>query len=345
MFGRRLTLEPRVTSALLAASLWLVGCGAEDGQYAEQVYGAYAEAAGGRISFEVKGLGEGALQEIADRPVNALLGVPERWIQMEARGTEITGVRQEARAAGSDEWASPVWVTEFERLGRPVDGARYRLLAVHVALDATSSEHQALEICWAARGECLVMDPVVQQVDAFFHNRQRLQAEGWAPVEHSVQVERPEGPSAQAGTCSLNSNPSSARRTVAYPGYTVTYKNIFGVTLVSKTVGRQEVGISCYVAGDGACRSSGFGLSNASSCWANLGYTCDCDNTGNQVGNSPDGAATRSWSESRCAHQLILNAAVSWSINGEGANFNINWETAGSVDANGGQLYDSCSWH
>ncbi|MBN1204661.1 MAG: hypothetical protein JXB05_07025 [Myxococcaceae bacterium] len=353
---RRSPLVPRLLISTLSASLWLGGCGgasldesapvSQDGSaYAEQVYEAYEEAATGQVDFEVKALQAGAVRDIAERPVNELLGVPSQWIQMDQRGTEITSVRQELRVPALDEWASPVWLSGFEQLGRSLDGATYRLLAVSVALDAASSEHRALEICWVDEGSCIVMDPVVQQLDAFFQNRRRLQAEGWAPVEQLVQVERPAGPSALAGTCSLNSNPASTRRTLTYGGYTVEYKNVFGITLVGKTVGRQEMGISCYVAGDGSCRSSGFGFSNSSSCWANLGYTCDCENTGNMVGNSPDGAATKSWSETRCAHQLILNAAVSFTYEGTGASFNINWQTAGSVDTNGGQLYDSCSWH
>lgn len=358
MNGLNFSWMSHLLVSTLSASLLLAGCGSDgtnletsapvsqdSSLYAERVYAAYQEAAGGRISFEVTPLQAGAVREISARPVNELLGVPSYWIQMDARGTEITSVRREARVAALDDWETPVALSGFEQMGRSLDSATYRLLSVHVALAAATSEHRALEVCWAAQGWCIVMDPVIQQVDAFFHNRSRLLAEGWAPVEHSVQVERPSGPSAMAGTCSLNSNPASTQRSITYGGYTVDYKNVFGMTLVSKTVGKQQVGIACYVAGDGSCRSSGFGYSNASSCWANLGYTCDCDNTGNMVGNSPDGAATKSWSETRCAHQLVLNAAVSFSFEGTGANFNINWQTSGSVDANGGQLYDSCSWH
>jgi hypothetical protein len=176
---------------------------------------------------------------------------------------------------------------------------------------------------------------VIRQVEGYYRDRQRLLAEGWAKEE---VVEK------AGGACSLNSNPSWSGKSITYPAYWIEYRNVFSVVLVRKDMGGQQTGISCYVSGE-SCKSSGFGYSNTSSCFANIGYTCDCDNTGNQVGNSPDGAATKAWSESKCAHRALLSASVAWTIEGVGSSFNINWNTAGSVDSIGGQLYDACSWH
>ncbi|WP_428266478.1 hypothetical protein [Haliangium sp.] len=350
---------PTLTQGLglsLLATVLLGGCAAEDSQqpvygetiaYAEGVYGNYEAAAGERIGFTVDTVERGHLNDIAEIPVNDLLGVPEQWIRMSSRGTDIVGVTREARDSMEDEWQADILLEEFETLGRSLDDATYRVLSVGVAFEGESRAHRALEVCWARDGYCIVMDPVVLQADAFSHQRERLAAEGWAPME---LLDVPEGElQAQAvtaaGTCSLNSNPGFTRITANYPGYAIEYKNVFGMVLVRKDVGAQQAGVSCFVNGAGACVSSGFGFSSTSSCFGNLGYTCDCENTGNQIGNSADGSATKTWAETRCAHRAFLSASVAFSRNGEGVNFNIQWDTAGSVDTNGGQLFDSCGFH
>lgn len=304
--------------------------------HAEAVYRSYADAAGGQVAFDVVTVDQGRLQDIAATPADQLLGVPAEWLRMDARGTEITALGWEARDAARDEWTGSVDLGQFEALGWPVAEADYRLLDVSVRLSgAVAQNHQALEVCWSERSRCIVMDPVVLQADGYYHDRQRLLAEGWAAEEQVVKA---------GGSCTLNSNPTATGRQLTYPGYWVEYKNIFGVVLVRKDMGWQQVGVACYVSGD-SCKSSGYGYSDTSSCFANLGYTCDCDNTGNQIGTSADGSSTKSWSEAKCAHRAFLSASASWTIEGVGSGFNINWDTAGSVDTNGGQLYDACSWH
>lgn len=326
------------TIAVASALLW--GCaGSEvawDGDgHAESVYASYAQASGGAVNFEVAPLQAGMLQDIADVPANVLLGVPDYWLRMESRGTEILAVHREARDIAQDEWQGPVDLRHFDELGRPVAEADYRVLEVTTRHQGSESVHQAFEVCWAASGYCVVMDPVVLQVEGFYRDRQRLLDQGWAPVE---SVEK------AGGSCTLNSQPTATGKSITYGAYWVEYLNIFGVVLVRKDMGGQQVGISCYVSGD-QCLSSGYGYSNTSSCFANLGYSCDCENTGNQIGTSADGTSTKSWSESKCAHRALLTANVSWTIEGVGSGFNVHWDTAGSVDSIGGQLYDACSWH
>jgi hypothetical protein len=348
---------PRLTSvSLLLGAALSIGCApksepthGELDAYAESVYDNYEIAAGGRIELDVATLETGSLDELAGVDLAGLLGVPETWIRMEQRGTEITAVHREARDPAQDEWLQQVDMREFENMGRPLAEGMYRVLAVTVSVDGVSATHRALEACWAREGFCIVMDPVLLQADAFLHQRQRLLAEGWEPIE--IAAFEPQDGKQQPLTatttaaCTLNSSPANTRKSITYPGYAVEYRNIFGLVLVRKDVGAQQAGVTCFVNGAGQCVSSGFGFSNASSCFGNIGYTCDCDNTGNQVGISADGSATRSWSETRCTHMAFLSASVSWTIEGVGSSFNIQWQTAGSVDSNGGQIFDSCSFH
>jgi hypothetical protein len=347
----------RLTSvSLLAGAALMIGCASESepthGElvaYAESVYGNYEAAAGGRIELDVATLQTGNLSDIAGVDVGELLGVPGTWIRMEQRGTEITAVQRAPRDPEQDEWRQQIDLRAFEDMGRPLAEGTYRLLAVTARLDDAPATHHALEACWARTGHCIVMDAVLLQADAFLHQRRRLLAEGWEPIE-IAELEPQDGKqqpltATAAAACTLNSSPAHTRISITYPGYAIEYKNVFGIVLVRKDMGGQQAGVTCFVNGAGQCVSSGFGFSTASSCFGNLGYTCDCDNTGNQVGTSSDGAATRSWSEARCTHRAFLSAAVSWTIEGVGSGFSIQWDTAGSVDSNGGQIFDSCSFH
>lgn len=347
----------RLTSAsLLTGAALMIGCAAESepthGElvaYAEDVYDNYEAAASGRVALDVATLQTGNLEDIATVDVGELLGVPGAWIRMEQRGTEITAVHREPRDPAQDEWRQQVDLRELEQLGHPLAEGTYRMLAVTARVDGAPATHHALEACWARTGHCIVMDPVLLQADAFLHQRQRLLAEGWEPIE-IAELEPQDGKlqpltATAAAVCTLNSHPANTKISITYPAYAVEYRNIFGLVLVRKDMGGQQAGVTCFVNGAGQCVSSGFGFSTASSCFGNIGYTCDCDNTGNQIGTSADGASTRSWAESRCTHMAFLSAAVSWTIQGVGSGFNIQWQTAGSVDSNGGQIFDSCSFH
>jgi hypothetical protein len=346
----------RLTSfSLLAGAALLTGCTAENApnhgelvSYAEGVYSHYEAAAGGLIAIDVTPMETGNLEDIASVGVEKLLGVPETWIRMDQLGTAITAIHREPRDLAQDEWQQRVDLRAFEGLGHPLAEGTYRMLAVTTTVDGVAATHRALEACWTKSGHCIVMDPVLLQADAFRHTRERLLAEGWEATE-VAEAEAQDGkqqPAAvtAAGACTLNAYPGYTRVSITYPAWWVEYKNIFGIVLVRKDMGGQQAGVTCFVNGAGQCVSTGFGYSNASSCFANLGYTCDCENTGNQIGTAADGSSTRSWAESRCAHQAFLSANVSWTIEGVGSGFNVQWQTSGSVDSNGGQIFDSCSF-
>jgi hypothetical protein len=307
---------------------------------ASAVYAAYQAGSHDRARFEVTELEHGALATLAGRPINDYIGVPDYWLRSEQDGTELGAILMEARGA-DDEWQAPVDVASFAEEGHRLDDGRYTLLGVHMQFDGQASEHRALQVCFDAEHFCTIMDPVVLQLSAFADNRVRLLTEGWSVKEELVPA-TPD-PTGLSRPCTLNSNPSSARRQFTKPASWVEYKNVFGKVNVRKDLGAQQYGISCYVNSSGQCRSSGFGYSNQSSCWGRLGWQCACSNTGNLRGTS--GNATKAWSETRCTHKWLAKASVSFSVNGQGADFNINWMGSGGVDAQGGQIYDSCSFH
>lgn len=353
---RTLTAHRLAPLSLLTALV--AGCAAGDApqstygddiDYAEGVYASYEASAGGRIAIDVSVVESGALKDIADVDLTALLGVPATWIRMEQRGTEIATLVREPRDPAEDEWQARLDLRPFEDLGYPLAEGTYRVLAVTAELDGAAEAHRALEACWSRAAHCIVLDPVLLQADAFSHQRARLLAEGWQPIEDAAF--EPQDPktlpltATTTAVCSLNSNPGYTKISITYPAYVVEYKNVFGIVMVRKDIGGQQAGVTCFVNGAGQCVSSGFGYSNASSCFANIGYTCECDNTGNQVGTSADGSSTQSWAETRCTHRAFLDANVAWTREGVGSSFSIRWDTAGSVDANGGQHFNSCGLH
>jgi hypothetical protein len=313
---------------------------AADDSAASAVYAAYQAGSRDRVRFEVTELEHGALAMLAGRPINDLVGVPDYWLRGEQDGTEIGAIVKEARS-GDDEWQAPIDVASFAELGHRLDDGRYALLGVRMQFEGGASEHRALQVCFDADRFCTIMDPVVLQLSAFADNRARLLAEGWSVKEELVPPSA-ENTDLQGRPCTLNSNPRAARRVFTKPAKWVEYKNVFGGVLVRKDLGAQEYGISCYVS-NGQCRSSGVGYSNQSSCYGRLGWRCACANTGNLRGTT--GNATKAWSETRCTHKYLVKAAVSFSVNGKGADFNLDWQGSGGVDAQGGQIYDSCSFH
>ena len=346
---------------LAVAGLLLAGCGSgadagdvrasesalglpKVGAHALEVYGHHQDASGGRLGFELAVLKSGQVRDVREQPIQELVGVPDDVISVQTMGTEITSAVREARNPATDEWAAPAPWSKFDELGLSTDEAEYVLLAVRTSLDGELSEHRALEVCWASRSYCLVMDPVVQNLEGYAGDRAKLLAEGWA-VETSQLAPMKGDDMGILAVCSLNSNPAAGGISSTWNQRTVTYKNLYGITVVQKTLGGQQVGISCYISG-GSCLASGFGYSYASSCWANLGFNCDCDYTGNWTGITSNSA--RSWSETKCEHKNVFqgSANVSWTESGVGANFSISWATSGgSVDSSGGTRYETCSWH
>ena len=348
---------------ILAATTTMVACAQEQpqsdydpvikagfvrtGDYASEIYKQYQTAAKDNVTFDLSELGGGPLSDVAGAPVNDLLGVPTYWIRKDAVGTDITSVTVEPRTA-EDEWAQAIWLTEFDKVQRPVSSGRYRLFQVttHTA-DGASETHKSLEACWMGQDYCVVMDPVVLQLDAFVEGRSELLAKGWGMQTKqagegldNILHETISG--VAAGTvCSLNSHTTWGGLTRTWGYWETRYKNVFGGTLVWKGMGAQQTGVNCYISGS-SCLSSGSGYSDNSSCSGFLGWNCDCATTG--VNTGATGSSRRTWSESRCAHKFVGSVDVSFSKSGTGASFSINWNMGG-IDANGGSILEACSWH
>jgi hypothetical protein len=264
---------------------------------------------------------------------------------MQQRGTDIVDVVREPRNPALDEWSQVIDLHRFDQIGRPLIEGTYQLLSVRMTLDGEVSEHKALEACWAAHDYCIVMDPVVQQLSSFAESRRNLLAADWkiSTVPTGEVFNNTGGSNILLTTaCSLNSHPTWGGITYTWGAWTATYTDVFGITLVSKHLGAQQTGISCYIA-NGACRSSGNGYSFDSSCSATLGYNCTCSNSGNASGSTQP--ATRDWAETKCTHAFSGNTSISFSWQGTGSNLSLVWNTNGSVDSNGGQAFDACSFH
>lgn len=307
-------------------------------------YTDYQSATAGRVQFAISSLERGNLTDIASRPVNDLIGVPDYSVRMQQRGTDIIDVVREPRNQAIDEWSQDIDLHRFDQIGRPLAEGTYQLLSVRMTLDGEVSEHKALEACWAAQDYCIVMDPVVQQLSSFAESRRDLLAAGWKvnAVPTSEFATHTSGATPQATVCSLNSRPTAGGITYTWSAYSVAYKDVFGITLVSKHLGGQQTGISCFIS-NGACRSSGNGFSSSSSCSATLGYNCNCANSGNVSGSTQP--QTRDWAETKCTHAFAGNTSISFEFKGTGASLSLVWNTNGSVDSNGGQAFDACSFH
>jgi hypothetical protein len=343
--------DPSVASAGADYDVAIKAALVATGAYADSAYNSYQTAAKGRISFQLSVVAQGAMADIAGAPINDLIGVPAFWIREESSGTDIITITREPRNPDEDEWSQPVMLTDFDQLGHPVAAGTYRRLSVATTLPDGAETHQSLELCWSAQGYCIVMDPVVLQLDAFAESRSELQAQGWKVLTLAkltpIGVNNPDAvepgvSAAAAKRCTVNSHPTWTGIQITWSPYTSRYKDIFGITLVSKSLGGQQAGVSCYTSGS-ACHSSGFGYSNPSSCYGTLGYNCDCDQTGVQSGTS--GASTKTWAQTKCAHRFAGSASVSWTRNGSGSGVSISWNTNGGVDSNGGSILDTCSWH
>lgn len=335
----------------LGCNVLLIGCAGDsvdvdtDGIIGSALttYAQYQSATDGRVQFVVTSLQRGNLTNIASSPVNNLVGIPDYWVRMQQRGTEIIDVVREPRDPALDEWSQGVDLHRFDQIGHPLAGGTYQLLSVRMTLDGEVSEHKALEACWAAQDYCIVMDPVVQQLSSFAESRRDLLAAGWkVSAVPTGEVFHEAGALSATGVCSLNSHPTWGGITYTWSAWTATYKDIFGITLVSKYMGAQQTGISCYVS-NGSCLSSANGYSATSSCSATLGYNCNCANSGNVSGSTEP--ATRDWAETTCTHAFAGNVSISFSWQGTGASLSLVWNTNGSVDSNGGEAYDACSYH
>ena len=313
------------------------------GGYAGAVYAEYQQAAAGKISFRVTTLGSGALSTIAARPVQDLLPVPEHTVAFTADGTDIVAINQLPREA-TDEWRHPITVDSFEVTGHPVSGGAYRLLAVRQDLGGAISEHKALEVCWSNGGYCIVMDPVLDQLDGFYRNRQTPEWKSFKRPEMDLAppvIDEPDTRGAQAVSCKISSNRTTALAR-SYPEHYAAGFNAVGWKLYENFLKPQKARIACNGGTSAStCKANpGGGYSNVSSCVAYWGWSCDC---ANKIVGGITGATARSEAMTKCVNKGS-SVSITASLGGSGANVTINWNwtTGGSVYGIGGAVEDFC---
>lgn len=332
------------------AGLALVGgCTAEVGgehqstsTYAEAVYTTYEEAAGGKIQFDVAVLADGKLSTIADRPlVETLEGVPADWIVFHAEGIQISEVARGPRNPAIDEWTNPPALTDFDDIGYPIADAAYRLLEVSATLDGTTTKHRALEACWDTLQHCVVIDPVVAQVDGYYRNHLRWVAEGWGPQELVDTYDETPDPQAATRSCKLSRYTTTSKR-FYWPALYVASYNIVGWKQYENWIGSQDISLRCYINTNGNCKIAAASTSYGSSCRSSmLGWSCDCDNI-DFYGYT--GSTAKTAAQSKCVN-TFGGAQIDVGVSGAGATFSLSWTiSSGTQYTNGGSYTDSCVW-
>lgn len=306
--------------------------------YAETVYAEYAASANGKLNLELSLVGGGPLQTLANKPFSSVIGWPSYVITASDNGLNTYGhVRKEADLSVIGKGDMELTSADFTRVGLPAAQGKYRVFDVAVTLGDKVSHHTSMEFCWSAQGHCVVLDPSIEFLDSVVSNRLRLRADGAGPRIMTEPSRRTSLVGATLATCGLASNHSVRGRSSTWPQRTVTYKNLLGMTVVQKTLGAQQAGISC----DASCKPQPYGYSNASSAWANVGFTAACDN---DFGYGTSGSSGKWIAESKCTHKALGSASASASVSGQGSiSVAIAWDLGGSVDSTGGQTMDSCA--
>lgn len=305
--------------------------------YAEAIYSDFTAASANTVSFQVRTLASGQMSRLAGRTFSQLTGEPAyRLAFEETRAIGIASPRFSAATAQTDRTELDGGVEEFDVVGLPVRQGRYRLLAITAQTGGESREHRALEFCWDARSHCVVYDPQIEFLDSVVNNYRSARADGYGPI---IQEQKPvvSDQITTMAVCRLASNRNIVGRSSSWGARTITYKNVYTITVVEKYMGAQQVGITCTA----SCAPAMYGYSYLSSAWTNIGFSADCANK--HVTGTTGGKGT-AVSESKCTHQAIGGANADVSVNGSGASIGLSWNLSGSVDSTGGALTDTCGW-
>ncbi len=333
MSRSRLTFA--ASMAALMACAGVAQAAVADSHYAEGVYSDYAAATGNRILFEVATRSGGPLSELAGRPFGEVIEVPAYQIETSMIDLDFDQPHTVSSLSKAADRQLSATVAGFNKVGYPVRQGQYRILEIGVGLGSEVTSHQALEFCWPKQGHCVVLDPVVTFLDTMVQNRRALRAEGQAV---KIQLEPVVASSKAVATCQLASHRGSIGITYTWGASTVTYKDVFGITLVQKSLGGQQSGLRC----DSSCKPAPFGYSNASSCYGNLGYSCACNKA---FGSGKTGGTGKAISETKCTHKLLTASQASVSIKQNfTASVTLDWTLNGGVDSKGGSFLDTCGY-
>ncbi len=328
----------------MLVAMTLAGLGghlsANAGGYAEAIYGEYSAATGGAIKFELATRQSGALAELKGRPLSDFLGVPNYVLQADNVALELKGLTLapvDLKSIHLTDLAASV--DGFSKAGFPVENGAYRLLEVSFGDDKAQRRHSAIEVCFAAQAHCVVFDPSIEFIDSEVNSIRAARASGWAVSEHSETTETKSiipGEQLKA-RCGLASNPATTGRWWTQGSYTYTWKNLYGFTMVSKTVGGAQWGLRC----DASCRPQPFGYAHASSAWANIPFSVQCDNA--SIGGTSGGSG-KFVAKTGCAHRTVLGAKFNATRSGTGLGVEVSIDATGSVTQHGGSFQDRCAF-
>lgn len=304
--------------------------------YAEHLYADYSTASSRAIDFLVKPVEQGPMAQLEGLMFSRITGEPAyRIIFDETRDGMLINGRFEPADLAMDRTELDARIDDFDLVGRPYMAGRYRLLSITATLRDESRHHLALEFCWDASNHCVVFDPQIDLMDSTVANHRVAKTQGIGPVvnEARATVSITDGKAAQ---CGLSSNRGIKARTLTWGARRIEYRNMFGITVVVKNLGMQQVGISC----DAACMPRMQARSMPSTAWANVGYSAACDN-GTVMGTT--GRNGKAVAETRCAHKVLGGASARVAGVGAGARVGLAWATIGTVDATGGSIQEACT--
>jgi len=300
--------------------------------HAEGIYAEFTAATAEAIEFEVFTVESGSLGQIGGTPFGDLLAVPSFRVSVDEAGIDYRNPKFfEPEAANYGLHDMAFTVEDFVAVGYPVEMGRYRRLTVSAGIAGDWRNYEALELCWPELNHCTLVDPVVTFVESMVHTRLRLIVEGWGPKVDA-------SPSPDKAVCRLSGHSWTNNYAFNWGGYWREYYNALGQTLVHKDLGAQQAGLRC----NSSCYPAPYGYSYSSSCWGTLGWTCACDN---KFGYGTTGTTGKWIAETKCTHSWVQSAKASASVQNQGsASVDITWTLGGGVDANGGQILDTCYW-
>ncbi|MBL8261502.1 MAG: hypothetical protein JNM58_03680 [Xanthomonadaceae bacterium] len=338
-------MKPALTFAALAAatSLALLAASSPNARasaptdYAERLYSDFSAASDHIVVFKLKTVAEGGMDQLEGRRFAEIAGEPNYRIAFdETRDSKFVDGSFDKTYIAKERSELDGGVDDFDVVGRPYKEGRYRLLSVTATLNGETRRHQALEFCWDTDNHCVVFDPQIELMDSMVANYRQAKAEGIGPqvIEEAATAVIVDGKA--AGSCGLASNRGIKSRTLSWGARTLTYKNLYGITVVVKNLASQRAGISC----DRSCMPQMHADSNVSSAWANVGFSATCANAWNTGTTGKNGKAI---AETRCTHKAIGSASASVTHVGKGSGVSLAWHLSGSSDGTGGSLSDSCS--
>ncbi len=314
---------------------------ARTAEYAEGIYSDFSEMHEGVVRFDVTTLREGGIRSLSGAPMWKLIGVPLYSVVVDDSDFLFP------RAGFADVNADDIYLQDldssvdgFAEAGFPLENGRYRMLDVSVQLNGETRSHQAIEFCWDRQGHCVVFDAHVDFIDSEVNSYRIAVAEGWGIRVHEEPAESIIGEDGAAvrATCGLASRPSTRSRSYSRSSRTVTYRNVFRIVMVQKTIGAVQAGLRC----NSSCYPDGFGYANASSAWANIPFSVNC---GRNTNYGRTGRRGKFVTRSGCAHRTVLGANFSVTRAGTGANVTLNINSTGSVDSNGTSIIDTCGYY